>query len=59
MNIKTNLPEEYVEFVDTTKKQNIFFNKFIFLIAVIMFSFLIYLLFKYLNEKQFLFTKNI
>ena len=44
MNIKTNTLEEYVNFVDTTKKQNTYFKKIILLIAVIMSSFLFYLL---------------
>ena len=50
MNIKTNLLEEYVNFVDSTKKQNIFFKLSIFSIANIISSFLCYLLFKHLNE---------
>ena len=39
-NIKTNLIEEYVNFVDNTKKQNKFFimNIFIFLIILSLFS---------------------
>ena len=37
MNVKTNLFEEYVNFVDNTKKQNKSFKIFIFLIAIIMF----------------------
>ena len=36
MNIKTNLLEEYVYFVDTTKKQNNFFWKF-----TVMFVFIV------------------
>ena len=47
MNIKTNLLEEYVNFVDTTKKQNKTFKIILFLIAVIMFLFLILVLFNY------------
>ena len=47
MNIKTNLLEEYVKFVDITKKQNRYFKIFIILIVVIMFLFLCFVLFKY------------
>ena len=39
MNIKTNLLEEYVNFVDNTKKQNKYFKTKIFLIAMIMILF--------------------
>ena len=42
MNIKTNLLEEYVTFVDNTKKQNKYFKKFIILIVLIMFLFLFF-----------------
>ena len=58
MNIKTSLLEEYVNFVDTTKKQNENFKIIIFLIAFVA-LFLFFLLFKYLNESQFVFTTNI
>ena len=47
MNIKTNLLEEYVNFVDNTKKQNKYFKRFSFLIAVIVFLILCFALFKY------------
>ena len=47
MNIKTNLLEEYVNFVDNTKKQNEYFKKILFSIAIIMFLFLIFFLFQY------------
>ena len=47
MNIKTNLLEEYVNSVDTTKKQNKYFK--VIIIALIMFLFLFFLLFKYLK----------
>ena len=50
MDINTNLPEEKFNFVDTTKKQNRYFKKTIFLFAIFISLFLIYLLFKYLNE---------
>ena len=49
MNIKTSLLEEYVNFVDKTKEENKCFEKFIFLFVVIS-LFLIFFLFKYLNE---------
>ena len=49
MNIKTNLIEEYVNFVDNTKKQNR--NLWIYLIIVLIIVFiLIIILFKYINE---------
>ena len=47
MNIKTNLLEEYVNFVDNTKKQNNYFKIFLFVIAIIMFLFSFFVLFKY------------
>ena len=47
MNIKTNLLEEYVNFVDHTKKQNKYFKLFLFLIVIIVFLFLCFALFKY------------
>ena len=37
MNIKTNLLEENLNFVDNTKKQNKYFKISIILIAIIMF----------------------
>ena len=45
MNIKTNLIEEYVNFVDTTKKQNRYFERISILFVVILSLFLIFLLF--------------
>ena len=45
MNIKTNLLEEYVNFVDNTKKQNKYFKIFLFLIVIIMFLFIFVLLY--------------
>ena len=45
MNIKTNLLEEYVNFVDNTKKQNKYFKLFLFLIVLIMFLFLCFVLY--------------
>ena len=59
MNIKTNLPGNYVIFVDNTTKQNTYFNINITLIAIITSLFLFFLLFKYLNEKHFFITTNI
>ena len=50
MNIKTNFLEEYVNFVDNTKKQNKYFKLSIILIAIIMFLILFFsLLFQYLK----------
>ena len=43
MNIKTNLLEEYINFVDNTKKQNEYFEIF-FIIVIIMFLFLCFML---------------
>ena len=49
MNIKTNLIEEYVNFVDSTKKQNK--NLWIYIILLLFIVFiLIIILFKYINE---------
>ena len=42
MDIKTNLLEEYVNFVDNTKKQNKYFKIIMFLIVIIMFFVFIY-----------------
>ena len=47
MNIKTNLLVEYVNFVDNTKKQNKYFEIFLFVVAIIMFLFLIFVLLRY------------
>ena len=47
MNIITNLLEEYVNFVDNTKKQNKYFKLFLFSIAIIVFLILCFALFKY------------
>ena len=54
MNIKTNLLEDYVNFVDITKKQNRYFKIIISLIVIIMFLFLFFVLIciiKYINEQ--------
>ena len=47
MDFKTNLVEEYVKFVDNTKKQNKYFKILLFLIAIIVFLFLCFVSFKY------------
>ena len=53
MNIKTNLLEEYVNFVDTTR------NKISILITMIINLFLFFLcFFKQLNEKRLFFRSN-
>ena len=41
MNIKTNLLEEYVNFVDNTKKQNKYFKIIIILNVIIIFCVII------------------
>ena len=49
MNIKTNLIEEYVNFVDNTKRQNK--NLWLYIILLLFIVFIpIILLFKYINE---------
>ena len=50
MNIKTKLLEEYVNFVDDTRKQNKYFETFLILIVIIMCLLLFFVLFKYINE---------
>ena len=47
MNNKTNLIEEYINFVDNTKKQDKYFKIIIFLIVVIITLFLFFVLFEY------------
>ena len=42
MDIKTILLEEYVNFVDNTKKQNKYFKLILFLIVIIIFLFLFF-----------------
>ena len=44
MKIKTNLLDDYVNFVDNTKKQNKYFKIFIFLIAVVTILFLFFVI---------------
>ena len=46
MNIKTNLIEDYFNFVDLTKKQSEYFEGIIFLFVVILYLFLFFVLFK-------------
>ena len=50
MNIKTNLLEEYVNFVDITKKQNKYFKVFIISFLVVLCLIIFFVLFKYINE---------
>ena len=50
MNIKTSSLEDYVNFVDSTKKQNKYFKIIIFLFGIIGSLFLIFVLYKYLYE---------
>ena len=47
MNIKTKLLEEYVNFVDNTKKQNKYFKIIIYLVLTILCLFLLFVLFNY------------
>ena len=57
MNIKTNLIEDYVNFVDNTKKQNK--NLWIYIILLLFIVFiLILILFKYINEEHTFFKRN-
>ena len=57
MNIKSDLIQEYINFVDNTKKQNkklwIYTIMLIFIVFV-----LIILLFKYINEQYPFFKRN-
>ena len=50
MNIQTNLLENYVNFVDLTRKQNKYFKIILILIVVNLCLFLFFGLFKHLNE---------
>ena len=50
MNIKTKLLEEYINFVDNTKKQNKYFEIFLFSMAIKMFLFLCFVSFKYCSN---------
>ena len=49
MNNKTNPLEDYVNFVDSTAKQNTCYKRIIFLCALLVSS-LFFVLFKYINE---------
>ena len=68
MNNKTNLLEDYVGFVDSTKKQNKYLRIIIILFVVVVSLFLFSVLFKYhkkyylynieyINERRFLCNK--
>ena len=50
MNIKTIVLEAFVNFVDSTKKQNTYKTRIKNLFMIILSLLLIFLLFKYLNE---------
>ena len=50
MNNKTNLFDEYVNFVDSTKKQKTYLTRNTILFVAIISFFLIFLLFNYLNQ---------
>ena len=50
MNIKTNLLEDYVNFVDNTKNQNKKLWIFTFILVFILFILTIIRVFKYINE---------
>ena len=50
MNIKTNLLEEFVNFVDTTKKQNKNFWICTYILVFILFKLTIIRVFRYINE---------
>ena len=50
INIKRNLLEDFVTFLDTTTKQNSYFKIIIIFFTIMTTLFLIFLLFKYLNE---------
>ena len=45
MDIKTNLPEEYINFVDNTRKQNKNFKIIIILFVIILCLFLFFVFF--------------
>ena len=50
MNIETNLLEDYINFVDNTKKQNRYFKRILILFVVILSLFLIFLLFNNISK---------
>ena len=57
MNIKTNLLEDYVNFVDNTKNQNKKLWIFTIILVFILFILTIIRVFKYINEYSF-FKRN-
>ena len=57
MNIKTNLNEEYVNFVDTTKRRYKKLWIFTIILVFILFILTIKRVFKYINEYYF-FKRN-
>ena len=59
MNIKTNLLEEYVNFVDNTNKQNKNLWMSLIIVLFILFVFIIIIIFllEYINEYSF-FKRN-
>ena len=57
MNIKTNLIEEYVNFVDTTNRRCKKLWVFTIILVFILFILTIILVFKYINEYPF-FKRN-
>ena len=59
MNIKTILLEEYVNFVDNTKKLNECYKIISFLIVIIIVLFLFFILFRYLNEQNLFLVRHL
>ena len=53
MNIKTNLPEEYVNFVDTTKRRYKKLWVFAIILVFILIILVIIRVFKYINDHSF------
>ena len=53
MNLKTNLLEEYIIFVDTTKKQNAYLTRITILFVVILSLFLIFFYLNILMNNNF------
>ena len=58
MNIQTNLLEEYVNFVDNTKKQNKYFKISMFLILIFMFFVFNYTIIR-MHVKEYMLLYNI
>ena len=58
MNVKTKFLEEYVNFVDSTKKQNKYFQVIINLFVIILCFFLFFVLFIYKSKKYSYNCKN-